>query len=172
MDLGDGEFLNLERAGGEGEIGENQFRELYVADDQFVVGFPAISPAEDGQVRNVLVKVCFQGRVIDFRTNFVASVFLDTLGAEVERRFTRNGILALGSSESGLDTLALFLPQRVQDNDVVDFAATDQLSDRNSLAVIADISAQSKNLVTNFRVAPNPFTPNGDEVNGRNSRRF
>lgn len=165
VDLGDGEFLNLERAGGEGEIGENQFRELYVADDQFVVGFPAISPAEDGQVRNVLVKVCFQGRVIDFRTNFVASVFLDTLGAEVERRFTRNGILALGSSESGLDTLALFLPQRVQDNDVVDFAATDQLSDRNSLAVIADISAQSKNLVTNFRVAPNPFTPNGDEVN-------
>ena len=165
VDLGDGKFLNLERVGGEGEIGEGQFREQYVADDQFVIGFPTIGPAEDGQVRNALVKVRFQGRVINFRTNFVANVFLDTLGAEVERRFTKSGILALGSSESVLDTLALFLPQGVKDNDVVDFAATDRLSDRNSLAVIADISAQSENLVTNFRVAPNPFTPNGDGVN-------
>jgi hypothetical protein len=165
VDLGDGKFLDLERAGGEGEIGEGQFRELYVADDQFVVGFPTISPAEDGQVRNALVKVRFQGRVIDFRTNFAANVFLDTLGAETERRFTRSGILALGGSESALDTLAVFLPQRVEDNDVVDFVATDQLSDRNSLAVIADISAQSENLVTNFKVVPNPFTPNGDDVN-------
>ena len=165
VDLGDEKFLNLERAGGEGEIGEGQFRELYVADDQFVVGFPTISPAEDGQVRNALVKVRFQGRVIDFRTNFAANVFLDTLGAEIERRFTRSGILALGGSESALDTLAVFLPQRVEDNDVVDFVATDQLSDRNSLAVIADISAQSENLVTNFKVEPNPFTPNGDDVN-------
>lgn len=165
VDLGDGKFLSMERMDGEGEIGEGQFRELYVSDDQFVVGFPPIGPAEDGQVRNALVKVLFQGRVIDFRTNFVANVFLDTLGAEVERRFTQSGILALESSESALDTLALFLPQRVRDNDVVDFAATDQLSDRNSLAVIADISAQSKNLVTNFKVSPNPFTPNGDGVN-------
>ena len=164
VDLGDGKFLNLERVDGEGEIGEGQFRELYVSDDQFVVGFPTIGPAEDGQVRNALVKVRFQGRVIDFRTNFVANVFLDTLGAQVERRFTKNGILAFGS-ESLLDTLALFLPQQAQDNNVVDFVATDQLSDRNSLAVIADISAQSKNLVTNFKVAPNPFTPNGDGVN-------
>lgn len=163
--LGDGQVMNLERVDGEGEIGEGQFRELYVADDQFVVGFPTIGPAEDGQVRNALVKVHFQGRVIDFRTNFAANVFLDTLGAEAERRFTNSGILVFGGSESALDTLALFLPQRVEDNDVVDFVATDQLSDRNSLAVIADISAQSENLVTNFKVVPNPFTPNGDDVN-------
>ena len=165
VDLGDGEFLNLERVDGAGEIGEGQFRELYVADDQFVVGFPTIGPAEEGQVRNALVKVRFQGRVIDFRTNFAANVFLDTLGAEAERRFTSSGILALGGNESALDTLAIFLPQRVEDNDVVDFAVTDRLSDRNSLAVIADISAQSENLVTNFKVVPNPFTPNGDDVN-------
>ncbi|MDE2704917.1 MAG: gliding motility-associated C-terminal domain-containing protein [Gemmatimonadota bacterium] len=165
VDLGDGEFLNLERVDDGGEIGEGQFRELYVADDQFVVGFPTIGPAEEDQVRNALVKVRFQGRVIDFRTNFAANVFLDTLGAETERRFTSSGILALGGNESALDTLAIFLPQRVEDNDVVDFAATDQLSDRNSLAVIADISAQSENLVTNFKVVPNPFTPNGDDVN-------
>ncbi len=165
VDLGDGEFLNLERVDDGGEIGEGQFRELYVADDQFVVGFPTIGPAEEDQVRNALVKVRFQGRVIDFRTNFAANVFLDTLGAEAERRFTSSGILALGGNESTLDTLAIFLPQRVEDNDVVDFAATDQLSDRNSLAVIADISAQSENLVTNFKVVPNPFTPNGDDVN-------
>ena len=165
VDLGDGEFLDLERVDGEGEIGEGQFRELYVADDQFVVGFPTIGPAEEDQVRNALVKVRFQGRVIDFRTNFAANVFLDTLGAEAGRRFTSSGILALGGNESALDTLAIFLPQRVEDNDVVDFAATDQLSDRNSLAVIADISAQSENLVTNFKVVPNPFTPNGDDIN-------
>ncbi|MYK38773.1 MAG: hypothetical protein F4049_00970 [Gemmatimonadetes bacterium] len=165
VDLGDGEFLNLERVDDGGEIGAGQFRELYVADDQFVVGFPTIGPAEEDQVRNALVKVRFQGRVIDFRTNFAANVFLDTLGAEAERRFTSSGILALGGNESTLDTLAIFLPQRVEDNDVVDFAATDQLSDRNSLAVIADISAQSENLVTNFKVVPNPFTPNGDDVN-------
>ena len=165
VDLGDGEFLNLEGVDDEGEIGEGQFRALYVADDQFVVGFPTIGPAEEDQVRNALVKVRFQGRVIDFRTNFAANVFLDTLGAEAERRFTSSGILALGGNESALDTLAIFLPQRVEDNDVVDFAATDQLSDRNSLAVIADISAQSENLVTNFKVVPNPFTPNGDDVN-------
>ena len=165
IDLGDGKFLNLERMGVEGEIGEGQFRELYLADDQFVIGFPIIGPAEEGQVRNALVKVRFQGRVIDFRTNFAANVFLDTLSAEVERRFTSSGILALGGTESALDTLAIFLPQRVEDNDVVDFAATDQLSDRNSLAVIADISAQIENLVTNFKVVPNPFTPNGDDIN-------
>ncbi len=165
VDLGDGKFLNLEQVGGESEIGEGQFRELYVADDQFVVGFPTIGPAEEGQVRNALVKVRFKGRVIDFRTNFAANVFLDTLGSEVDRRFTSSGILALGGSESALDTLATFLPQRVEDNDVVDFVATDRLSDRNSLAVIADISAQSENLVTNFKVEPNPFTPNGDDVN-------
>ena len=165
VDLGDGEFLNLERVDDGGEIGEGQFRELYIADDQFVVGFPTIGPAEEDQVRNALVKVRFQGRVIDFRTNFAANVFLDTLGAEAERRFTSSGILALEGNESTLDTLAIFLPQRVEDNDVVDFVATDQLSDRNSLAVIADISAQSENLVTNFKVVPNPFTPNGDDVN-------
>ncbi len=165
VDLGDGKFLNLERVGGESEIGEGQFRELYVADDQFVVGFPTIGPAEEGQVRNALVKVRFQGRVIDFRTNFAANVFLDTLDSEADRRFTSSGILALGGNESVLDTLAIFLPQRVEDNNVVDFAATDRLSDRNSLAVIADISAQSENLVTNFKVVPHTFTPNGDDIN-------
>ena len=83
----------------------------------------------------------------------------------MERRFTRNGILAVTGGEGTLDTLAFFLPQGVEGNDVVDFVATDQLSDRNSLAVIADISAQSENLVSNFKAVPNPFTPNGDGIN-------
>ena len=83
----------------------------------------------------------------------------------MERRFSRNGILAVAGDESALDTLAFFLPQRVEGDDVVDFGATEQLSDRNSLAVIADISAQSQNLVSNFEIEPNPFTPNGDGVN-------
>ena len=166
VDLGDGQVRVLSRVGlGEGEAGEGQFQELYLADDQFVVGFPTIGSAEDGQVRDALVKIRFRGRVINFRTNFSANAFLDTLDADVERRFTRSGILALSGSEGALDTLAFFLPQGVEGNDVVDFGATDQLSDRNSLAVIADISAQSEDLVSNFKAEPNPFTPNGDGVN-------
>lgn len=166
IDLGDGQILSLRNAGdGVGEVGEGQFSRLYIADDQFVVGFPKISPAEDGQERNALVKIRFRSRVIDFRTNFSASVFLDTLQGDVERLFSSNGIVAVAGGESSADTLAFFLPQRVEGNDVVDFAATDQLTDRNSLAVTADISAQSDNLVSNFRIDPNPFTPNGDGIN-------
>jgi hypothetical protein len=111
------------------------------------------------------VKIRFRSRVIDFRTSFSASVFLDSLDASVERDFTNNGILAFARDESVIDTLALFLPQRVEGANVVDFAATDLLTDRNSLVVAADISAQSANLVSNFSVAPNPFTPNGDGIN-------
>ena len=163
-DLGDGQVQALSRIGiDEGEAGEGQFQELYIADDQFVVGFPTIGPAEDGQVRDALVKVRFRGRVINFHTNFLANAFLDTLDANVERRYTRNGILAVG--EGALDTLAFFLPQEVEGNDVVDFGETDQLSDRNSLTVIADVSAQSEDLVSNFKIEPNPFTPNGDGIN-------
>ena len=166
MDLGDGQVQVLSRVGlGEGEPDEGQFQELYIADDQFVIGFPTIGPAEDGQVRDALVKVRFRGRVINFHTNFSANAFLDTLDADVERSFTRNGILAVANGESAPDTLAFFLPQGVESNDVVDFGETDQLSDRNSLAVVADISAQSEDLVSNFKAAPNPFTPNGDGIN-------
>ena len=39
------------------------------------------------------------------------------------------------------------------------------MSDRNSLAVVADISAQSEDLISNFNVEPNPFTPNDDGIN-------
>ena len=166
LELDDGQVVNLTSAGeGQGEIGEGEFRVLHVADDQFVVGFPTIGPADDGGDREVEVQVRFRGRVIDFRTNFAANVFLDDLGSEVLRRFTNNGILAFAGTESAPDTLELFLPQAVNGSDVVDFAATAELSDRNTLSVIADISAQSDNLVSNFRIDPNPFTPNGDGVN-------
>ena len=41
VDLGDGQVQVLSHVGlGEGEAGEGQFQELYVADNQFVVGFP------------------------------------------------------------------------------------------------------------------------------------
>lgn len=161
IDLGEGAVRDLARSDA-GEIADGQFRELHVADDQFVIGFPTISPREDGQSRKAVVKVNFRARVIDFRTNFSANVFLDTLDLGVNRLFTNNGILAMGEAA---DTLALFLPQPVAGDDVVDFSTTDQLSDRNSLAVLADISSQGKNLVANFVAAPNPFTPNGDGIN-------
>ena len=167
VDLGDGEILSLTSAGeGAGEVGAGQFRKLHVVDDQFVVGFPTIRPADDGQVRDAQVKIRFRSRVIDFRTNFSASVFLDTLASDVERNFTSNGILGIAGSESSVpDTLAFFLPQRVEGSDIVDFVETDQLTDRNSLAVTADISQQSENLVSTFKIEPNPFTPNGDGIN-------
>jgi hypothetical protein len=167
VDLGDGEILSLTSAGeGAGEVGAGQFRKLHVVDDQFVVGFPTIRPADDGQVRDAQVKIRFRSRVIDFRTNFSASVFLDTLASDVERNFTSSGILGIAGSESSVpDTLAFFLPQRVEGSDIVDFVETDQLTDRNSLAVTADISQQSENLVSTFKIEPNPFTPNGDGIN-------
>ena len=113
VDLGDGQVEVLSLVGLDaGEAGEGQFQELHIADNQFVVGFPTIGPAEDGQVREALVKVRFRGRVIDFRTNFFANAFLDTLGADVERRFTRNGILAVTGGEGTLDTLAFFSAAR------------------------------------------------------------
>jgi hypothetical protein len=161
VDIGEGVVQHLTRSDA-GEIEEGQFRELHIADDQFVLGFPAIGPRDDGQDRKAVVKVNFRARVIDFRTNFSANVFLDTLGIGLDRLFTNNGILAIGETA---DTLALFLPQPVAGDDVVDFSITEQLSDRNSLAVLADISSQGKNLVANFSAEPNPFTPNGDGIN-------
>ena len=100
--------------------------------------------------------------MIDFRTNFEGNAFLDTLESDASRDYTANGILVTGSEA---DTLSLFLPQPIEAGDVVDFLETDQLEDRNSLSVIADISTQSEDLVTNLSVAPNPFTPNGDGIN-------
>ncbi len=173
LDFGTGQIQKLSNAGiGSGEIGEGQFRQLYTADDQFVLGFPKIQPGDGTQADSVLAKVRFRTRVIDFRTNFSVNVFLDTLGIDVDRHFTSNGIMATTGEESALDTLAIFLPQRVEAGHVMDFAATDQLADRNTLAVIADISAQSENIVSNFQVAPNPFTPNGDGVNDETTVEF
>jgi len=168
IDDGDGEVQTLVR-GEDATAEEGEFSALFVNDDQFVLGFPTIAPSNDGTDREAVVKVDFRARVIDFRTNFSANVFLDTLSVDLQRRFTSNGILALGASA---DTLALFLPQPVEGDDVIDFDATEQLSDRNSLAVIADISAQGSNLVANFVAEPNPFTPNGDGINDELDVRF
>ena len=67
--------------------------------------------------------------------------------------------------QAAADTVALFLPQPIVGQDVLDFQQTDRLEDRNSLVVIADVSSQSKNVLTNFQVRPNSFTPNGDGIN-------
>ena len=155
--------------GEETTIEDGQFSTLFVDDDQFVIGFPTVAPNDNESDRTTIMKVDFRARVIDFRTNFSANVFLDTLSVDQQRLFTNNGILALDASA---DTLALFLPQPVEGDDVIDFNATEQLSDRNSLSVIADISAQGSNLVANFVAEPNPFTPNGDGVNDEIEVRF
>lgn len=168
VDLGDGQVQPFERVAFDDAIvlpGEGQFKEILLDDDQFVVGFPTIRPLETGESREVLLRLRFTGRVIDFRTSFGGNTFLDSLGAERVREYTPNGILARGNEESEPDTVAFFLPQPIEAGDVLNLLETDQLEDRNSLSVIADISSQSKNLVTNLRIRPSPFTPNGDGIN-------
>jgi hypothetical protein len=157
IDLGGGQVQDLAQS--QGAPGPGQFQQVYTDDNQFVLAFPTLGPDQGSEA---LVKVRFKGRVIDFRTNFRANALLDSL-AGGRRVFTENGIIAL--SEAGADTLAFFLPQGLEGRDVVDFLQTDQLEDGNSLAVIADISSQSRELVTKLELGPNPFTPNGDLVN-------
>lgn len=157
LDLGGGQVQELLRA--ETAPGPGQFQQVHTEDRQFVLAFPTLGPQQGSEV---MVKVRFRGRVIDFRTNFRANALLDSLELG-PRIFTDNGIIALG--EAGTDTLAFFLPQALEGRDVIDFLQTDQLEDGNGLSVIADISAQSGELVTRFEVGPNPFTPNGDRVN-------
>ena len=164
VDLGDGQVVALANAGaGGGDAVEGQFQELLIDDNQFVVSFPTIGGDGGAGELEATVKARFRARVIDFHTRFSASVYLDTMGTDVDRQFSNNGILAV--SGDVLDTLAYFLPQRVVGDDVVDFGVTDQLSDRNSLVVLADVSSQSDEVVGNFEVTPNPFTPNGDGIN-------
>ncbi len=146
----------------QGSPQEGQFQQLYTDDEQFVLAFPKLGPDLGGSTREVLLKVRFKARVIDFRTNFKANALLDSLSTG-RRVFNTNGIVAL--ADVGTDTLALFLPQGLEARDVVNFLQTDQLEDSNSLAVTADLSSQSKELVTKLKMAPNPFTPNGDLVN-------
>jgi hypothetical protein len=157
VDLGGGQRQDLVES--QSAPGAGQFQQVYIDDKQFVLAFPTLGPDQGSEV---LLKVRFRARVIDFRTNFKANAMLDSL-ATGRRAFTENGIIAL--SEAGADTLAFFLPQGLEARDVVNFLQTDQLEDGNSLAVIADISSQSKELVTKLAVGPNPFTPNGDQIN-------
>lgn len=157
VDLGGGQVQELTQS--QTAPGAGQFQQVYTDDNQFVLAFPTLGPAQGSEV---LLKVRFMARVIDFRTNFRANALLDSL-ASGRRVFTENGILALG--EANTDTLAFFLPQALEGRDVVNFLQTDQLEDGNSLAVVADISSQSKELVTKLALGPNPFTPNGDLVN-------
>ena len=160
IDLGGGVLQDLVQS--QGSPQEGQFQQLFTDDEQFVLAFPKLGPDLGGKAREVLLKVRFKARVIDFRTNFRANALLDSLSTG-RRVFNTNGIVAL--ADSGIDTLALFLPQGLEARDVVNFLQTDQLEDSNSLAVTADLSSQSKELVTKLKMEPNPFTPNGDLVN-------
>lgn len=111
------------------------------------------------------MRIRFSGRVIDYQTDFRANALLDTMTADGVRDFTSNGIVIRDGEGAEADTLALLLPQPVVGQDVVNFLETDALEDRNSLAVIADLSSQSRNALTNLRVQPTQFTPNGDGIN-------
>ena len=147
------------------EPGEDEFKEVAIEDQFFAVELPRLRISEDGVSRTALIRVKFIGRVLDFRTRFQAHVFLDTLGARDRTEFVDGGVVIINENEAGPDTLGFLLLQEVGEGNVVNFAAAESLEDRNSLSVVADISAQSKKLVDNVGVAPNPFTPNGDGIN-------
>ena len=147
------------------EPGEDEFKEVAIEDQFFAVELPRLRTSEDGVSRTALIRVKFIGRVLDFRTRFQAHVFLDTLGARDRTEFVDGGVVIINENEAGPDTLGFLLLQEVGEGNVVNFAAAELLEDRNSLSVVADISAQGKELVDNVGVAPNPFTPNGDGVN-------
>lgn len=147
------------------EPGEDEFKEVAIEDQFFAVELPRLRTAEDGISQTALIRVKFIGRVIDFRTRFQAHVFLDTLGVRDRTEFVDGGVVVINESAAGPDTLGFLLLQEVGEGNVVNFAAAELLEDRNSLSVVADISAQGKELVDNVEVAPNPFTPNGDGVN-------
>lgn len=168
VDLGEGEMHELTRIAFDDGLKvpePGQFKELHIADEQFVLSFPTLGPAPDGTTREVLMRIRFSGRVIDYQTDFRANALLDTMTADGVRDFTSNGIVIRDGEGAEADTLALLLPQPVVGQDVVNFLETDALEDRNSLAVIADLSSQSRNALTNLRVQPTQFTPNGDGIN-------
>ncbi|MBT3343155.1 MAG: hypothetical protein HN712_05425 [Gemmatimonadetes bacterium] len=171
IDFGDGQVQTLERIplGDARELGAGQFKEDIIDDNFFVVSVPRVT-AEDAGDDSALLRLQFQGRVIDFNTTFKADVFLDTLGPRDRTQYSANGLLALQDNATGdPDTLGLVLPQGASapesGESVVDFAAENQLEDRNSLSVTADISGQGRELVDNVGLQPNPFSPNTDGVN-------
>ena len=167
VELEDSPVRELRRVplGDRRDLGEDEFKEVAIEDQFFAVELPRLRTSEDGISQTALIRVKFIGRVINFRTRFQAHVFLDTLGARDRTEFVDGGVVIINESEADPDTLGFLLLQEVGEGNVVNFAAAELLEDRNSLSVVADISAQGKELVDNVEVAPNPFTPNGDGVN-------
>ena len=164
LQVGSGPVVSLQEAIGQ-VPGPGQFTQELVEDRQFVLGFQDLAPGTGGGTTEVKLGVRFRGRVIDFRTTYRVNAFHDTLGVEPVRVYEPNGLLRALSTTTG-DTLALFLPQPVGPGDVRDFAA-ELLTDGNALVVTADVRSQGNDLITNVRVGPNPFSPNGDGVNDR-----
>ncbi|MFH1566663.1 MAG: FlgD immunoglobulin-like domain containing protein [Gemmatimonadota bacterium] len=149
--------------------GAGQYKELALEDGYFVVAVPRVTRAQGATSSSPVIKIRFRGRVLNFNTTFVTSVFLDTVAVRYRADYTDNGLVVLDSTAAGLDTLALVLPQRAAstrpDQSVADLLATEGLEDRNSLTVTADITRQGGELVDNVVLSSNPFTPNHDNVN-------
>ena len=132
----------------------------------FVLAIPRVEPSiSSGDSLAVLVN--FRGRVLDVKTDFTGHVFLDTLGALPDTDY--NGIITLLGA-GGADTLATILPQRVLAGNVLSFPA--HLSDRNSLAVVTSVAQPVEDVITRIGITPNPFTPNGDDLNDETAVTF
>ena len=144
---------------------EVAFETMAREENLFVLGIPRVEPSIPS-ADSLVVLVEFRARVLDVKTDFTGHVFLDTLGAAAGTDY--GGIITL--IDDGSDTLATILPQRVMAGEVLSFS--DDLSDRNSLAVVTSVAQPVEDVIARAEIAPNPFTPNGDGINDSASITF
>jgi len=128
------------------------------------VGFPKIDQATSSG-DSLVVLVHLRGRVLDLRSDFSGQVFLDPTAQRERTEFTDTGMLILGGHAADgtvADTLRV-LPQYVTGGDAFDFSP--DLSDRNSLQVLTSVDRDIEGVLSRVRLAPDPFTPNADDIN-------
>lgn len=120
--------------------------------------------AATSQQDSLVVLIHFRGRVLDAKTTFGAHVFLDGLGLRDSTDYSGVVVAYNRDPATGdLDKVGEILPQRVLAGDVLDF--TEELGDRNTLSVVTSVERSIEDVLVRAKVAPNPFTPNGDLAN-------
>lgn len=136
--------------------------------DSFVVF--QVPPVDATMARgdSLIVLVDVRGRVLSSKTTFAGFVFRDTLDTSLRRDYS--AVVTVTDDAGGrVDTVAQFVPQRVQGGDVLALGETE--GDRNTLDVVTSIAEAIEDVVARLEVTP-VFTPNGDAVNDVAEIRF
>ena len=159
------EVLSVEFAYGRETIERSEtvaFETVALTEKLLVLGIPRVEPSMSRD-DSLVVLVKFRGRVLDVKTDFTGHVFLDTVGAGPGTDYSSIIFLTEPNGAGGLDTTATILPQRVLAGDVLSF--TEDMGDRNTLDVVTSVALAIESVVKRVSVEPNPFTPNGDDIN-------